>query len=161
MKTNLRSTPQDEIFKATWRIGCLLPDEFLMETGHSNCWAPSKAPSLYYCSVTERTARKDKGKQDSTICNQRFRNTPVWCFSREKQMLKHGNGNSWLQHSCQVEPWPPSSYRRILVSRTRTAMLSFAVSFHGSNTGKIMVKIRKNKKEMPIKSINLYKPELL
>lgn len=76
-------------------------------------------------------------------------------------MLKHGNGNSWLQHSCQVELWPPSSYRRILVSRTRTAMLSFAVSFHGSNTGKIMVKIRKNKKEMPIKSINLYKPELL
>lgn len=61
METNLCSMLQDEIFKATWRIGCSLPDEFLMETGHGNCSACSKALILYYCSVTERTVRKEKG----------------------------------------------------------------------------------------------------
>lgn len=61
------------------------------------------------CITTESAVRKDKGKHDSTICNQRFKNTPVWCFAREKQMQKHRNFNSWLQHPCQVGPWLHSS----------------------------------------------------
>lgn len=77
MKTNLCSMLRDEIFKATWRIGWSLPDELLMETGHSNCSARSKALSLDYRSVTERTVRKEKEKLDSTICNQRYKNTPM------------------------------------------------------------------------------------